>query len=910
MEAALLERGDEVAALESLLAGAARGAGGAVVIEGGAGIGKSRLLAEARAAAAAAGMAVAHARCSPLESDFSFGAALQLFEPLLADDAFAGAAELARPLFEGGGVDDERDFSRLHGLHWLAANLAERRPLLIAVDDAQWCDTPTLRFLLYVVQRIDELPVAVVVAARSGEHKLVRRLAAHELSASLALAPLSDGAVASLVRTELDAGASDVFCRACADSTGGVPLFVRALVAGVREQGGSVDDDAAGRLGELGADALGDAVMDRLAGMADGARELAEAVAILGDGTPLGQAAALAESDELVFDALAAAGIVETDAGTVAFAHPILRSAVESAMDPARRASSHRRAARLLLAAGADPERVASQVLAGGASADDVELLTKAAARASSRGAHDAAARYLRACADPDAALLHQLALAEVRSHGPDAAARVAAAIEAAGDRAAVALHLGLAQFDAGAHDAAGVTFAAGLDGLPPDTDVARTLRACRSAASGLGHPDRPGAALDALVERAALGVATRAERLQLGQGAMAAAFAGQSTAEAIRLGRAVLAGPPLDAGRASEMSALILATVALVVADDLDVAEKALDESLISAQAVGSATGYASAAHVRAWVNYRRGRLAAAIADAESVLDAARYGWEPALPAAVAVMSLSHLEQGDPAAAAAALKLPGSEERWRTTFTWNDYLDARGCVRMAAGDARAALDDFEEAGRALVGLGAAHASIVAWRSGAALASAALGDSAGARRLAEEDIELARAFGAPRSLGMTLRVAGRIAGGDRGIELLREAEEVLAGSAAVLERAHAQADLGAALLESGHRMAAREPLKAALDAAHACGASALTKRVSALVTATGARPRRPALSGRDALTPRELRLAEMAAGGMTNREIAEALFITTKTVETHLRHVYEKLGITTRQGLDVALGST
>jgi DNA-binding CsgD family transcriptional regulator len=414
---------------------------------------------------------------------------------------------------------------------------------------------------------------------------------------------------------------------------------------------------------------------------------------------------------------------------------------------------------------------------------------------------------------------------------------------------------------------------------------------------------------LEPLIERAALGLATRAERLQLGHGAMVAAFAGRSIDDTRGLALAALRGEPLDAGRASEMSALILAAVALVVVDDLDLAERALDESLVSARQVGSVTGYASAAHVRTWVYYRRGRLPEAIADAESVLDTARYGWEPALPAAQAVMALCLLEQGDRHAAAAALDLPGGEERWRTTFTWNDYLDARGRVRMAAGDPRAALDDFMAAGRGLEAVGASHASIVPWRSGAALASAAIGDLEGARRLAEEDIERSRAFGAPRALGLTLRTAGRIAGGDRGIALLREADEVLASSPARLEQAHTQADLGHALLESGHRMAAREPLKAALDVAHGCGATALVERVGAALTATGARPRRPALRGRDSLTPRELRLAEMAASGMTNREIAEALFITTKTVETHLRHAYDKLGISSRQGLAGALGS-
>jgi DNA-binding CsgD family transcriptional regulator len=913
-----------------VLGGAERGAGRCAVLEGSAGIGKSRLLAEARQAATADGMAVAHARCSELESDFSFGAALQLFEPLTdsgADEAlFGGAAALAKPLFEQVGQADDRDFSRLHGLHWLAANLAERKPLLIAVDDAQWCDVPTLRFLLYLVQRVDELPVAVAVAVRSGgggpQLKLTTRLASHALTQRLVLDPLTPAGVAQLIRTELDPAAGDAFCEACTEATGGNPLFLHALVGVIRERGGDVDDAAAARVPEMGAEALADAVTARLDELPDGALELAQAVAVLGDGTPLAHAAELAGLDDAGAEArlasLVTAGIMEHSAG-VAFAHPILRAAVESGMDPSLRATAHRRAARLLRAAGDDAERVASHVLASGEGARDpqgAEALRVAAARATARGAPHAAARYLREVVGAngalDADLLHELALAEVRSRDAGAADRVAAALAAergARERAATALRLGLAQMDAGATDDAATTFGSGLEGLPGDLAIARTLRACQAASSGLGPSPAPAAELEPVIERAELGLATRPERLQLGHAAMAAAFAGQSIDDARRFARAALEGDPLDPGRASEMSALILSAVALVVADDLDVAEPALDEALAGAQQIGSVSGYASGAHVRAWVYYRRGRLAQAIADAESVVDAARYGWEPALPAALAVMALCHLERGDRDAAEAALELPGGEDRWRSTFTFNDWLDARGHVRLAAGGAQSALEDFTAAGQALEAVGAAHPSIVPWRSGAVRASAAVGDLEAAHRLAAEDIERARTFGAPRALGMALRTVGTLAGGDRGIALLREAVEVLAGSPARLEQAHAQAELGAALVAAGHRVAARDPLKAAVDTAHACGAVALADAARERLTAAGARPRRIALSGRDALTPRELRLADMAASGMTNREIAEALFITTKTVETHLRHAYDKLGISSRRELAGALGS-
>jgi DNA-binding CsgD family transcriptional regulator len=279
-------------------------------------------------------------------------------------------------------------------------------------------------------------------------------------------------------------------------------------------------------------------------------------------------------------------------------------------------------------------------------------------------------------------------------------------------------------------------------------------------------------------------------------------------------------------------------------------------------------------------------------------------------LPAAHAVIALALLERGDAVGAEMALELPGGGERWQSTFTWNDFVEARGELRLAADDPEAALADFEECGRGLAAVGADHPSVVPWRSGAARACVRLGDGARARKLADEDIERAREFGAPRALGAALRVAGTIAGGDRGADLLREAIDVLAPSEAQLEHAHALCELGVALLAQQHRLAATEPLRQALDIANRCGATLLEERARGLLTSAGARPRRAASTGRDALTPRERRLAEMAAEGHTNRQIAEALFITTKTVETHLRHVFAKLGIASRGELPEALGRT
>src|SRR5205823_1029373 len=222
---------------------------------------------------------------------------------------------------------------------------------------------------------------------------------------------------------------------------------------------------------------------------------------------------------------------------------------------------------------------------------------------------------------------------------------------------------------------------------------------------------------------------------------------------------------------------------------------------------------------------------------------------------------------------------------------------------------AREALDDLRECAEMLEVWKVRSPGRFPWRATSALALTSLGEQSRAIELAAEEIELARRFDLPRELGIALRAAGLCEGGQRGIELLAEAVEVLEGSPAPLEHARGLADLGAALRRSGHRADAREPLRRALEIAHRCGATALAERAHTELLATGARPRRAVLTGLDALTASERRVAEMAAEGRTNREIAQALFVTEKTIEWHLGQAYRKLDIASRSELPGALAS-
>lgn len=176
----LVERDAELGTIRAVQGRAAAGAGSLIVIEGPAGIGKSRLLAEACAFAEADGLQVLRARGGLLERDLAYGAVRMLLERSLAaldtpqrEDVLSGAAALAAPALSAAGGDQQatadRGFAVIHGLFWCVANLAERRPLLLLLDDAHWFDAASLRFALYLARRVSDLPVALVVATREDE---------------------------------------------------------------------------------------------------------------------------------------------------------------------------------------------------------------------------------------------------------------------------------------------------------------------------------------------------------------------------------------------------------------------------------------------------------------------------------------------------------------------------------------------------------------------------------------------------------------------------------------------------------------------------------------------------------------------------------------------------------------------
>jgi DNA-binding NarL/FixJ family response regulator len=195
---------------------------------------------------------------------------------------------------------------------------------------------------------------------------------------------------------------------------------------------------------------------------------------------------------------------------------------------------------------------------------------------------------------------------------------------------------------------------------------------------------------------------------------------------------------------------------------------------------------------------------------------------------------------------------------------------------------------------------------IVPWRSFIVQALDALGRSGEALPVIDEEIELARRWGAPGPIGRALRIRGAIMR-DEGVDQLREAVEILSGSTMRLEYARALAALGGALRRTRQQSESREPLRQALELASACGAEGLASDVRSELAAAGVRPRTTALGGVESLTASEKRVTALAAAGQTNRDISQELYVTPKTVEVHLSNAYRKLGIRSRRELSGAL---
>lgn len=924
----LLERDEQLAAARAAIDAVVSGSGSVVVLSGPAGIGKTAVLRAAISHAQAQDVEVLTARGEELERDLGHGVTRQLLDPALAAlgdeqraELLKGAAALAAPvlgLATPAAPPADPEFAARHGLTWLLAGLAEHRPLVLALDDAQWADAPALRWLAYLADRLDQAAVTLLLTRRTGEPH-ADEIALDAICAAgreLRLAPLTAQAVAELVRARTGVIADEDLLAACVAASGGNPFLLVATLAALDEEGPSALRRPLG-----GARRVAPAILRRLARLGPDATALARAVAVLGEGAELAAAAQLsglplqrtaATADRLVLADLFAAG------DRLGFAHGLVRDAVAADAGSHAMRAAHGQAAQVLRALGAPAERIASHLLLAPPARDRLATadLCNAALRSLAQGAPTTAVTLLRrALAEPpppgeDGGVLLELGFAELVSAHAGAPERLGAAIEALEDpsaKAAAAQARTVALIGQARLDEAVAT----IDSVRPvvaahDAQLTLTLDALRLTVvityTGRAGERRPaGEQLRRALASAQPGaVGTRGAAIMVAavDAIEGAASTGVRAAVAEAWGDGALLevqGPQHGFDAYGVVALWIAGEYAAMLVIATQIADRAADD--------GSVLSACHAWLFRAIALAVMGRLADAEAEAEATLQAAAAtGLSLAYEGARAVLALIAIERGDLAAARA---------RIAAIDAGSDVVPTRiGRATAAASLARArgSPTDERRALSEIQGL-ADEQRFATWIHGpwpAALA-VVLGPGDEARELATRALSDARMRGRPGEIGLALRARALIDPEGPDIERLRAAVAELERSELALEHARTLVELGAALRRCGHRSDARRPLAGGLELATRCGATALAERAGIELRAAGARPRRLMVTGRDALTPSERRIAMLAAEGRSNREIAQTLFVTGKTVETHLSHTYRKLDITSRTQLTDAL---
>jgi DNA-binding SARP family transcriptional activator/DNA-binding CsgD family transcriptional regulator len=928
----IVERDDELARIAALLDEAAAAQGRVALIEGPAGIGKSRLLAETRQMAEEAGLTTFAARGSEIEREFPFGVVRQLFEGVLADPglrdrALAGAAAPARAVFEAGDPSPDEGpghagFAALHGLFWLCVNLSAEAPLVLAIDDLHWIDRPSLRFVAYLTQRLEGLPIVVATTLRTGDQPADASLLAEIVQDPSTLAiqprPLTQTAVCDLVRERLGGDADDAFCSACHRATVGNPLLLRQLLTALSADGISPDEAHAPVVREIGQGAVSRSVLLRLERLGRETTEVARAVAVLGESAEAPAIAALAGIDEQkvaeASAALARAEILRPERPP-GFVHPLVRDAVYHELPLAQRELRHARAARILADLAAPPERVAAHLLMvprrGEAWISD--LLQGAARDAARKGATDSAVAYLqRALDEPPPAdkrgqLLIELGMAEWLTNAPAAADHLKEGYAAVTDpleRAHAAEVLGRALLFTTDPQAGADLARRALDDLPEGNDDLRDrLYAFVLVSVYFGVVDPAG--LTAL-----RGLEPPPPDAPVGKKMLAAVaslvnmYQGEPVEQCAALARSALAGGDLIEADNGLMSTAAIVTLAL--AD--------CHEDALAGWATCTADGHRrgslfaiSTIHLwRGFTELWHGDLREAqtlLTQADSSFSLFGYGQHAAVYNS-AFTAWVLLERGQIDAARAAL-LEGSDFGTHADGL-RFWLDTRVHLLVAEGRYEEALEAAEELGSRFPHTSRPPAS--RWRPLKAEALDALGRREEGLAVAREELELARASGSPTGLGRALRVLGSIERED-GFAHLWEAVDVLAMGGSRIEYAYALWALGRQLRRTALPEEAREHLAEALEVAEIVGAGAVAALVREEMVEIGVEPTFEAPTGIRALTETERRLAALAAEGRSEREIAQAMFVTPNAIDVQLGGVFRKLGISSRAELAPVLSS-
>jgi DNA-binding CsgD family transcriptional regulator len=926
-----VERGDAIGQIDALLAAIGHRDGRTLVLDAMAGLGKSALLEHASRAGGEAGVTVLRARGDELGRHVPYGVLQQLLMRLIRELGTAEHTPLAgspvQPLLAAIGVTalaaPITPGQVATGLWWLLDTLTDERRILLIVDDLQSVDRPSLVALAFLAARIDGTRCSMLVAQRTGASceddgagARLRHAAATRITS---LPPLSSDGAAEVARS-IQPALTDDEVLAAFTATGGNPFLLTELVA---HQTPEQFDDQVPYTSDVLA-AVPPRVLDhvrlRLAHGGDGAAQIGAATAVLGQWATVGRIASVAQLScdhvAALVDELVDGDVLVRDAERCWFRHPLLRAAMLGvSVDDCVRRQLSRRAAETLASDNLDAMSVASVLLDAPVAHDpwtSAHLIAGAAA-AMDAGAPADAVRFLdRAIAEPiddDAARArawNMIGRARVMDGDPRGAiAAMHAALDLMTDpserstqRAAIAnTHIAASDLVGAmrAFDAA----ACELDDTPGSASRIVMLRA--SAASFGRFLGRSGDSEDPLQHALPQDPAddTHEHRILLANVALAHVFANDHHGRVCELARRALTDTKLLREVTSDAKVFYVATASLLWSDAYDEVMPMLDAALDDARRRGSVLGHATASASRGGALYRSGDLVRAAAELESANDAREDGWSISLAFTLYYAAQTYLELGDPTSAIALVEASIDGDDLTTWGPVEPFAHAAlGVAAHARGDDHAAFELFLRAVEAERLHGAQPIGVADWRHDAIEFGARVDRRDEVATLAAETLDRARAFGAPRALALALGGAAAVSQDDTERRcLLDEALDILDGADIPLTQARTLVRRGELELERANPTGAQVYFQRALAPAERCRA-----RVLLGVLAThGVMPR--AARAHDLLTPGEVRTVELALSGLTNREIAQTLFVTVKAVEWHLSNAYRKLGVRGRDGL-------
>ncbi|WP_078897358.1 AAA family ATPase [Streptomyces rimosus] len=953
-------RADELAALDAVAHEALAGRMRAVQLEGGAGTGKSTLL--HHWLDTVPDFRVLRARCCLLQRDVAFGTARRLLHPLLAAagaaerrsllaDAGEAVARLLGPEEPGGddgGPHPDGTVEVLAGLDRLVLRLAREHPLLLAIDDLQWVDPLSLRWLARLVNRTDAYPVLVAVTTRTGERPdpgaLFTDLVHPATCRTLTLRPLTPADVEALVAAEFGVPRPDPsFCTACHAATQGHPLFLRALLGDARSNGLRPTHEDRDKIADLSLSALVPEIGHWLSQGSSTLTELARGIAILGDGMPRALLAAYCGTGKAVLRSaerqLRSLGVLR-EGEDLRFIHHVVREAVLAQWSPQEVGAAHARAAQVLHLSGRPAEETAAHITAAGPLTGTwaLTVLHRAADEALRRGAAETAVAYLRHALFQPAAPTEQaqvlLHLADAASYYDTALAASygSAALEGLTDESARCAALGILAYShllsPGSHSGPlglqrlSAELTARTSATSGDRELLLRTQAliewlefehpATRTAFAASHPvpdAAPHTASHAVarpvpdaVPDGVLGGGTLGERQLLAIRAFTALRAGRPAEEVTALVDQARANLPAFSHSLFPLHSFV--GQSLLYLDRLDEAGDLCTRLLRETQDSGRDLLATYLLIFRAAVALRRGDIAQAATVVRTASERAGATAVSPCRTTLDIITVDTLiEQGDLQAAERAAAGYSAAALAETSWEGPRMLMSLATLRTAQGDPRSGLALLRESSHHFETAGIVNPAIVPWRSRAAGIRLLLGDTRTAQALAEQELELARECRIPRAVGVALvasanaHAATTARGPERGTELLAEAIGVLERTPALLELARALHAFAGALLRRDDKSGARKALRRAGDIAARCGAFRLAGRVQQRLHDAGGRVTGRETDGGSTLTAGEERVAVLAAAGMSNREIAECLFVSLRTVETHLTATYRKLGI-------------